>query len=406
VKVSNRVSYWLEYHTTDEASEKQPGTFEVKGTPGLQIRLDTGRKSLQILDAAPGNPHDFLYFPDPDLANATLPPGSSFTTPQGVRITLVSQDAGGATVQVQRNKKASGPDAPTITSALRPADFGRVTLKVQPGADNGQVVLGYLLQRSPGGDSTFVADPGGMKAALEVEDVHDGAGSWTVRAVNQVGTSAASAAVAEHVPAPVITSVSPGAGAQVQGPVFPVTVTAAPDTVTGSPVSSVQVCLGASGYGCQYDESAPFTFTMDVGGATSVELEVTADDADGNYGRVKVPVTVLEAPPSVRIDSPADGSAVVAQQAFTVTATATPSIYTGSPIVEVEFLAYDANGDVVFNSWDDTAPFSMETMEVPEAGTYRIEAQARDQEYLTATAAIQVVASAPPEPVAARGPPP
>ena len=109
VKVSKRVSYWLEYHTTDEASEKQPGTFEVKGTPGLQIRLDTGRKSLQILDAAPGNPHDSLYFPDPDLANATLPAGSSFTTPQGVRITLVSQDAGGATVQVQRNKKASGP---------------------------------------------------------------------------------------------------------------------------------------------------------------------------------------------------------------------------------------------------------------------------------------------------------
>ena len=56
VKVSNRVSYWLEYHTTDVASEKQPGSFEMTGTPGLQIRLDTGPKSMQILDAAPGNP--------------------------------------------------------------------------------------------------------------------------------------------------------------------------------------------------------------------------------------------------------------------------------------------------------------------------------------------------------------
>ena len=245
VKVSKRVSYWLEYHTTDEASEKQPGTFEVKGTPGLQIRLDTGRKSLQILDAAPGNPHDSLFFPDPDLANATLPAGSSFTTPQGVRITLVSQDAGGATVQVQRNKKATAPDAPSITSGA-PARRTRttVTLSVKPGLDNGQVILGYQLQRSPGGASTFVQNPGGTKTSLEVEDGHAGAGSWTVRAVNQVGTSAASAGVAEHVPAPVITSVTPAAGAQVQGPTFPVAVTAVPDPVTGSPVTLGAGLLG------------------------------------------------------------------------------------------------------------------------------------------------------------------
>ncbi len=402
VKVSKRVSYWLEYHTTDEASEKQPGTLGVKGTPGLQIRLDSGRQSLQILDAAPGNPDDSLYFPDPDLANATLPPGSSFTTPQGVRITLGSQDAGGATIQVRRNKKATAPDAPTLTKALRKADRGQVTLSVQPGADNGQVILGYLLQRSPGGGSTFVADPGGTRTTLSVEDSHPGPGSWSVRTVNQVGTSAASGAVAEHVPAPVITSVTPGAGAQVQGPTFPVTVMASPDPVTGSPVTSVQVCSGASIYTCSTDLSAPFAFTFDAGGATSVELTVTASDADDNSARAKVPVSVLEAPPSVRIDSPADGAAVTATQLFTVTATGTPSPYTGSPIVDVQFLAYDAGGNVVFNDWDDTAPFAME-MEVPVAGTYRIEAEARDQEYLIGTASIQVVASDPPAPVAAPG---
>ena len=400
VKVSKRVSYWLEYHTTDEASEKQPGTFEVKGTPGLQIRLDTGRKSLQILDAAPGNPDDSLYFPDPDLANATLPAGSSFTTPQGVRITLVSQDAGGATVQVQRNKLASAPDAPTISRALRPADSGVVTLSVQPGADNGQVVLGYQLQRSPGGASTFVQNPGGTKTSIEVEDGHAGAGSWTVRAVNQVGTSAASAGVAEHVPAPLITSVTPSAGTQVQGPTFPVTVTASPDPVTGSPVTSVQVCSGSSIYSCSTDSSAPFTFTMNVGGATSVELEVNASDAEDQTARVKVPVTVLEAPPSVRIDSPADGAAVTATELFTVTATGTPSPFTGSPVIQMQFLAYDASGTLVFNDWDDTAPYAME-MQVPVAGTYRIEAEARDAEYLTATASIHVVAGEPPPPPAA-----
>jgi hypothetical protein len=395
VKVSKRVSYWLEYHTTDEASEKQPGTFAVTGTPGLQIRLDTGRKSLQILDAAPGNPDGSLYFPDPDLANATLPPGSSFTTPQGVRITLVSQDAGGATVQVQRNKKASAPDAPTITRALRPEDSSLVTLSVKSGSDNGQVILGYVLQRSPGGDSTFVTDPGGTSSSLEVEDNHQGTGTWSVRAVNQVGTSAASAGVAEHVPAPVITSVTPGAGAQVQGPTFPVAVTASPDPVTGSPVTRVQVCSGASIYTCSTDTAAPFTFTMDVGGASSVELEVNASDADDNSVRVKVPVTVLAAPPSVRIDSPADGAAVTATEPFTVTATGTPSPFTGSPVIEVQFLAYDAAGNLVFNDWDESAPYAMD-MQVPTAGTYRIEAEATDAAYLTATASIHVVAGDPP----------
>ena len=109
------------------------------------------------------------------------------------------------------------------------------------------------MQRSPGGASTFVQNPGGTKTSLEVEDGHAGAGSWTVRAVNQVGTSAASAGVAEHVPAPVITSVTPAAGAQVQGPVFPVSVTAVPDSVSGSPVTSVQVCPHSSAYSCPSD---------------------------------------------------------------------------------------------------------------------------------------------------------
>jgi len=40
-------------------------------------------------------------------------------------------------------------------------------------------------------------------------------------------------------------------------------------------------------------------------------------------------------------------------------------------------------------------------MQVPVAGTYRIEAEARDAEYLTATASIHVVAGEPPPPPAA-----
>ena len=81
--------------------DDSPGTFAVTG-PGLQIRLDTGARSLRILDAAPGNPDANLTFPDPDLVAVALPDGSSFTTPQKVRITLVSQTDTSATVRVDR----------------------------------------------------------------------------------------------------------------------------------------------------------------------------------------------------------------------------------------------------------------------------------------------------------------
>ena len=396
VKISSRVSYWVEYHTTDVASEKQPGSFEVRGTPGLQIRLDTGRKSMQILDAAPGNPHPSLFFPDPDLANPTLPPGSSFTTPQGVRITLVSQDAGGATVQVQRNKKASAPAAPTIMSAIRSVNSGRVTLSVKPGADNGQIILGYQLQRSPGGDSTFVADPGGFKAALEVEDSHDGAGSWIVRAVNQVGTSAASPGVAEHLPAPVLTVTTPAPGSQVAGPYVNVVVDAQPDPLTKTPLSSMWICLDEFHYDCEYDDEAPWTAQLRAGaGAHTIRVRAI-DEESAEAQTTSAPFTVVDTPPVVHIDSPADGAVFLPGAEVFVTATVVPNPAT-APVEYVSFTLIDvATGDEVwFDSDDDgVAPYSGRLV-VPsgDGGSYRIEVVATDQWYTSPPAVVSITAS-------------
>ncbi len=394
VKVSNRVSYWLEYHTTDEASEKQPGTFEVKGTPGLQIRLDTGRKSLQILDAAPGNPDGSLFFPDPDLANATLPAGSSFTTPQGVRITLESQDAGGATVRVQRNKKATAPDAPTITSAIRSINSGSVTLSVKPGADNGQIVLGYQVQRSPGDASTFVTDPGGFNAAIDVEDSHGGAGSWTVRAVNQVGTSAASAGAAEHVPAPVLTVTAPTSGSQVAGPYVQVVVDAQPDPLTQTPLSSMWICLDQFQSNCEYDDAAPWTVQLRAGSGSHT-IRVRAIDEDSAEGQAtSAPFTVVDSPPTVHIDSPSNGAMFHPGDEVVVTATVTPNPAT-APVEYVEFTLIDvATGQTVsFDSDDEDVPGYSGSLFVQDEGTYRIEVVATDQFYSSPPAVVSITAS-------------
>ena len=98
---SGDVTYWLEYHTNPVALSNS-STFGITGVPGLQIRLDTGAASLQILDAAPGVPQEFLSYPDPDFVNVALPVGSTFTTPRGVRITLVAQGPKRATVRIVR----------------------------------------------------------------------------------------------------------------------------------------------------------------------------------------------------------------------------------------------------------------------------------------------------------------
>ena len=312
VKVSRKVSYWLEYHTTDVAIEKQPGSFAVSGTPGLQIRLDVGKKSMQLLDAAPGNPDANLFYPDPDLANPTLPPGSSFTTPQRVRITLLSQDSSAAKVRVSFGRRSAAPDRPTVVSAVATGGSysNEARLSIQPGAsDNGQVVLGYVATRYPGGESTFVADPGGQHTTFTVSYSGRSAGQWTVRAVNQVGTSAESARTDEHVPAPVVTIVSPSPGASVPGPGVHVAVDVQPDALSKSPISSVTICLEDGS--CEYDSAAPWTADLLTGDGPHV-VRVTATDDSSAQGVASAPVTVVAAPPTVRIDSPVEGTTVQA----------------------------------------------------------------------------------------------
>jgi hypothetical protein len=391
VKASGKASYWLEYHTSGVASAKEPGSFQITGTPGLQIRLDTGRRSMQILDAAPGNPDASLFYPDPDLVNATLPVGSSFTTPQNVRITLLSQDASGVRVRVAFGKKAGAPDAPALVSAVATGGaYARESkLVIQPGSsDNGQVVLGYVATRYPGGESTFVADPGGHHTTITVDYDGKPAEQWTVRAVNQVGASRESTRLQEHVPAPVVSILTPAPGATVPGPDVHVTLDVQPDALSQSPISSVTVCLEDGS--CAYDSQAPWSVDLEAVEGSHL-VRATASDTTGAEGVATAPVTVVAAPPTVTISAPADGGHVPAGTPFEVTASASPNPATGRPVQRVELTVVDAtSGDFVDYADDDAAPYSATfTIDVP--GTYRIEAVAHDQWYASSPASVTVV---------------
>jgi hypothetical protein len=399
---SGGTTYWLEYRTDPAALAKSPGTFPVTGVPGLQIRLDNGQRSLRILDAAPGNPDDSLVYPDADLVSVALPVGSSFTTPQKVRITLQSQTGSTATVKITRGAPAHAPDAPTITSAVSSPGTGELTLTVEPAADNGQVVLGYLLTKYPGGKTEFVPSPGGTVTTLvSYQPVgQSGGGQWTARAVNQVGTSPESAKTGVHVTAPVVSVTSPAPGATVAGPTFAVSVSATPDPVSQAGISSVEVCV--VDWSCDTDQTAPYSVTLSAT-AGPATLRATAYDEDGGRSSVDVPVTVVDTPPTVHLDSPAPGAQVVTGEPFAATATASGNSSSGSPVQSVLFEVHDSGGTPVDVSEDFAAPYSA-SLTVFADGAYTVTATAFDENGFASEPSVAAVTAVTPAPLLGHAP--
>ena len=394
VKVSRKASYWLEYHTTDVASEKQPGSFPVSGTPGLQIRLDVGKKSMQLLDAAPGNPDEHLAYPDPDLVNPTLPPGSSFTTPQNVRITLQSQDAVSAKVRVSFGKRAAAPDQPAIVSAVATGGSyeNGARISIQPGAsDNGQIVLGYVATRYPGGETTFVADPGGQRTTFTVEDFPAGPrDSGPCERSTRSGPRRSRPGPTNTFPRRWSPS-PPRARSLVAGPDVHVVVDVQPDALTRSPITSMRMCMDEND--CEYDNQAPWTVQLRAGAGSHTIRVRAIDEESAEAQTTSAPFAVVDTPPVVHIDSPTPDQVVPSGADLLVTATVTPNPAT-APVEYVEFSLIDvATGDEVwFDSDDDGAPYSG-SLYVPSAGTYRVEVVAIDQWYTSPAAVVTITAN-------------
>jgi hypothetical protein len=87
---AGRATYWLEYRTRTGADAQM-----LPGTQGVQIRLQVGQRS-QLLDAAPRSRVGLDPFADSHLAE-----GRSWTTPQGVRITVVDQSRRRAVIAIR-----------------------------------------------------------------------------------------------------------------------------------------------------------------------------------------------------------------------------------------------------------------------------------------------------------------
>jgi hypothetical protein len=275
-----RTTYWVEYqpkHLTEVG----------RSTAGVTIRRQVGDGRVQIVDAAPGNP-TALPFPDADLTNAALPVGSSFTTPEDVRITTVAT-GGRATVQVTFGRPATAPATPVVDYA---AQLGGDQYRVRwhKPADNGQIVLGYRVTALASGRSVYLRSTGGTRTSFLLA----GGGpspSFTVEALSQVGWSAA-ATVVGRAYGPQVTVTSPKKDAHVRAG-FEVTLTAAPDAVTGS--EPVRAWADLDGVGCSSVQGPGPSYTLHCaqGRSRHATVAVHVVNANGVVTDVSVPVRLM-----------------------------------------------------------------------------------------------------------------
>ena len=392
-------TYWLEYRTDPHAMTKSPGAFAVTGVPGLQIRLDTGGQVPTHPGRRPRQPRR-----EPELSRprprqpCPARRQQLHHAPEGPDHAGVPDGHIGDGADHPRRRR-SAPDAPTITSAVSSPASGEIKLTVQPGKDNGQVMLGYLLTKYPGGKSEYVSSPGGDHTTLSctgptmaplVSGPPGGQPGRHLARVRQDQRARDRSDRGHHVPRPW----SHGAGPELRGPV-----SASPDPIGKAAIAYVQVCV--VGAWCDVDETAPYAFTVSASSGPTT-LRATAFDDAGGRATVDVPVTVVDTPPSVQLTTPTPGSQVSTGEPFAVTASASPNPFSGSPVQYVTFELRDSDGNVVDFAEDFEAPFSV-SMTTYLDGTHVVSATATDANGLSSAPATVQVTAVTPAPVVRAG---
>ena len=294
-------TYWLEYRTRTGFDASMPA-----GTAGVQIRYQNGGKT-ELLDAAPGSSAGFW-----DADDAHLPTGSSWTTPERVRITVIRQSTAGATVAIRF--RAPAPRAPSAPPAVRANGRLRaVRITWTRPADNGSMIRGYLVRRLDNGAQRRLTTTGGLKTSYVWGGLNPARRyRFSVRAVSEVGTSAAAASPAARplTDEPSVTITRPANGARVSG-IVPVSFVATRANGTRRPI--VEAFLSVDQTLVASDSSPPFgPFQWDTRDLTNGvhRVRVAVRDDHGRFGAATHSVTVANPLPTVRITSPRAGATV------------------------------------------------------------------------------------------------
>ena len=365
-------TYWLEYRTRTGFDREM-----LPGTAGVQVRYQVGDRT-QLLDAGPGSTTGYY-----DFADGHLPAGSSWTTPQNVRITVTRQTPSAATVAIRfRAGAPRAPRPPTSVRAKALVNAARITWH-RP-ADNGTIIRRYVIRRSDGAKRT-VAMFAGEPPSFTWSNLNSSVSyRFSVRAVNQAGTSAASAtspAVRPLTDKPSLVVNSPTSGAAVRG-IVPIRITATRNSTTRASIQYVTWCVGSN---CTYDSGAPWgPYQWDTRALAngSYTIRATASDSYGRVATVTRTVRVSNPTPTVTITSPSAGATV---------STSTPVRYSLSPAdwnwYSVELLV-DGSSSGSANAGQPLT-FNPSTIG-PGQHTLRVRATSQFGTYLSAARAVTV----------------
>ncbi len=158
-----RRTYWLEYRTRRGVDARFPA-----GSLGVQVRAEVpGARGPQLVDVLPGSGPGIR-----EWDRVAVLPQSSWTSPEGIRLTTRSQTATGAHVYVQFDApEPSVPDAPNPVTAAE--DDRTVTVRWSKPFDNGEVITRYVVTAisASGRVRQVVETVGGTATGTTFEDL-------------------------------------------------------------------------------------------------------------------------------------------------------------------------------------------------------------------------------------------
>jgi hypothetical protein len=169
---AGKVRYWLEYRSArgfDRGHDREDYGVIIRrgGWPGGLV-----------------DPTPYTLFND-----VVLPVGSTFTTPQGVRLAVTAVGPKAATVQVDYDApRPRAPRAPGDVAAT--VDGASVEVSWDRPEDRGGVIDRYVVTESPEGWQYEIDGPGGSRPSTRFTGLGGGQHTFTVVAHNEHGASA------------------------------------------------------------------------------------------------------------------------------------------------------------------------------------------------------------------------